>query len=369
MDIFWIFLRLGCTSFGGPAAHLAFFQNEFVQHRKWLSAAEYAELVAICQFLPGPASSQVGFALGLQRGGWLGAVQAFIGFTLPTALLMGVLGAWAVTASIDPGILAGVLAVTVAVVAHAVLGMFRQFCASFEHRMLCFCSAAVLLVAGAPWLAILMIAGVLIWGAWKQPMPVVALSSLQQNMLLLFVVLLAAGFLAGSIGILVYLRDFYLPGALVFGGGHVALPLLQDQSPVAEPIFLAGYGAVQAMPGPLFGFTSFLGAAGDYPLPVVLSAIAATVLVFLPGFLLLSAVLPVWDQIKALPWAGATLSRVNALVVGILLAAFFSPVLEHGVVGPGTAAVCLGAWVAMDRYQVSAWKLVLGAAALGWAFL
>ena len=312
-EVFRVFLKLGLTSFGGPIAHLGYFRDELVTRRKWLSESAYADLVALCQFLPGPASSQVGFALGLTRAGWLGAFAAFLAFTLPSALILLALAMTAtrLESPLALGVLHGLKIVAVAIVAQAVWGMARNLCPDKERATIAV--AAVLLLAWAPGAigmmgAILLgaIAGLVLskgqvtTGA-HLPVPVSRKAGLTA-FALFAVLLIGLPLLAGQAQGWALADSFYRAGSLVFGGGHVVLPLLQAETVtpgwVSDDAFLAGYGAAQAVPGPLFTFAAWLGAVmGPAPNGVAGAAIALVSL-FLPGFLILIGALPFWDRLR-----------------------------------------------------------------------
>ncbi len=335
---FLVFLKLGLTSFGGPVAHLGYFRDEFVVRRKWLDDESYADLVALCQFLPGPASSQVAFSLGLMRAGWTGAAAAFVAFTLPSAFLMYIL---ATTASRIPGELVhGLKVVAVAIVAQAVLGMARNLCPDRERAAIAAAALLVLVFLPGAMIEVILLGGLagflLRRGAVREaagyPVPVSRWAGLAA--LALFLVLLAVlPVLAQSGQAFALAGGFYRAGALVFGGGHVVLPLLQaevvEPGLIGEDVFLAGYAAAQAMPGPLFAFAAWLGAHG-FAHPQTGAAIALLFL-FLPGFLVLVAALPFWSELRRSATAQSAMQGANAAVVGILGAALYSPVFTSSV--------------------------------------
>src|SRR5690554_5074658 len=332
-EIFLAFLALGLTSFGGPAAHLGYFRNEFVARRRWLSEQDYADLVALCQFLPGPASSQVGFAIGLQRGGGWGAAAAWTAFTLPSAII---LVAFALSASlldgaVSQGIIHGLKVAAVAVVAHAVLGMARNLCPDQQRAGIAL--AAVLLVVfvdGTAGQVSAILAGALAGLVLCQSADDgaaghsgISVSNTTGRLTAFLYVFLLAGlpllaWLAPST-LLDMLDGFYRAGALVFGGGHAMLPLLEaevvETGQGSADEFLAGYGAAQAVPGPLFTFAAYLGAVIGASAPVTWAALALLV-IFLPGMLILLAVLPHWNNFRRWHRAQALLRGANAAVVG-----------------------------------------------------
>ncbi|MGO2110681.1 MAG: chromate efflux transporter [Pseudoclavibacter sp.] len=384
-QVFANFLRLGVTSFGGPVAHLGFFREAFVSRRGWLTDRSYADVVALCQFLPGPASSQVGMAIGLHRAGPLGMLAAWIAFTLPSAALMMLFAfgvSW-VGATAESGWIVGLKAAAVAVVAHAVLGMAKNLTPDARRATIAVAAlAAVLLVPGA-WSQIVVIVLAAITGLIvvrpvdrtadkadelrvRIPMAVAI------GCLALFVVLLVGlPLLAAATGDeTVRLVDvFYRAGALVFGGGHVVLPLLEAEvvqtGLVSRDLFLAGYGAAQAVPGPLFTFAAFLGASTETGPTGVLGGTIALVAVFLPSALLVLGALPFWERLRHAPLAQRALGGVNAGVVGILAAALYTPVFTEGVRDVGTMSLAAAAFVALTAWRAPAWAVVIGAAIIG----
>ena len=381
LAVFLVFLRLGLSSFGGPVAHLGYFHEAFVVRRRWLSEAAYADLVALCQFLPGPASSQVGIALGLLRAGLPGALAAWIGFTLPSALVLALLGlgvsAW--EALPGSGLLHGLKLAAVAVVAQAVWSMGRSLCPDAPRATIAAAACALLVHSGA-WMQAAVIAGaaglgfaLLRNGAAAPDGQEVLHVPLRRRtglvLLLLCALLLAALPLlvqAWPARGLAMFDVFYRAGALVFGGGHVVLPLLQagvvPAGWVGEEVFLAGYGAAQAVPGPLFTFAAFLGAvAGGWP-----GALLALVAIFLPALLLVLGALPFWERLRRDAGARAALAGVNAAVVGLLLAALYDPVWTGSVRGAGDFAQVVAAVVALTVWRLPPWAVVLASAALGW---
>ncbi|MCB1739668.1 MAG: chromate efflux transporter [Gammaproteobacteria bacterium] len=411
-EVFSAFIRLGLTSFGGPIAHLAYFRRELVERRGWLNEADYAQLVALCQFLPGPASSQVGFALGLIRAGWAGGLAAFVAFTTPSVLALLLFALWLPTLSGEPALAAvqGLKIVALAVVAHAVLGMSRQLCFDRSRASIAALAAALVLAWTNPadQLVVVLLGGIggMIFCSVDTP--------LDEHMLKvrhgprlgfgLLAVFLALLFLLPALGQLgsepsstaqaanaarplpdawSVANAFYRSGALVFGGGHVVLPLLE--SAVVEPgwvsreSFLAGYGAAQAMPGPLFSIAAFLGAqiapAADQSsalasasasasamasalLPIAL-ALLASVAIFMPGFLLTAGVLPVWARVARRPNAARAIAGVNAAVVGLLAAALYDPVFTGAVQQPADLAIALLAFSLLAVWRAPALLVVV----------
>lgn len=386
--VFLIFLRLGLTSFGGPVAHLGYFREEFVARRGWLTEDAFADLVALCQFLPGPASSQVGLALGLRQAGWGGALAAWLGFTLPSALVMALLGLGLVAGQglVPAGVLHGLKVAAVAVVAQAVWGMARSLCRGPARLLLMVLACALALLwpgvvgqVGAMLVAAL--AGLGLWGrAGAMPAPpsqggLAAGVRPRTGALLLvacaaLLVLLPLAARAWPQGWLVLADAFYRAGALVFGGGHVVLPLLQAEVVatgwVAADDFLAGYGLAQAVPGPLFTFAAFLGAAAGHGAGGWLGAAVCLVAIFVPAFLLVAGALPFWERLRHNARARAALAGVNAAVVGLLLAALYHPVWTSAIHAPADLALALAAFAALVWARVPPWLVVPLCGAAGW---
>ncbi|KPF41458.1 chromate efflux transporter [Rhizobium sp. AAP43] len=380
-EVFATFLKLGLTSFGGPIAHLGYFREELVNRRAWLSDHAYADLVALCQFLPGPASSQVGFALGMIRAGWPGALAAFTAFTLPSALILLVfaLSAASISGPIGTGALHGLKIVAVAIVAQAVWGMAKNLCPDKERSAIAVAAVAVLaflpgafgmigaIVVGA-------VAGLLLGRGTGTPvsghvtMPVSRRGAVVA--LIAFIGLLVILPLLAKYGQTFAIADsFYRAGSLVFGGGHVVLPLLEAE--VVQPgwvtpdAFLAGYGAAQAVPGPLFTFAAYLGAAlGPEPNGIA-GAMIALLSVFLPGFLLLVGVLPFWDRFRSMAKAQAVMQGANAAVVGILGAALYSPVFTNAIDNMRDFTLALLCFVLLVAWKLPPWIVVVVAAVGG----
>ena len=385
LQIFLIFLKLGCTSFGGPIAHLGFFRQEFVQKRRWLDDSAYAELVALCQFLPGPASSQLGMALGFLQHRVSGAIAAWLGFTLPSALLLGYL-AYAVAAGFDlsPWI-AGLKIVAVAVVAQALWGMSRSLVNGVSQLLLLTVAATLTLFSPGVVTQISIIAGAALLGLWQSDVrpttgaqlyaaslnpSVTKANSLRSTFglstgcgLLFIGLLFGLPWFAADAPELMIVDSFYRAGALVFGGGHVVLPLLEaemvTQGLVDKADFVAAYGAAQAVPGPLFTIASYLGVAASVQSAPLLNGALATLAIFLPGFLLLMAVLPFWAQVRKHRHTQRAVSGINAAVVGILLAAWYNPVLTSAITGWQTAIAAVLATAFLIYGRQPAWRLVL----------
>jgi len=387
LQIFWIFLRLGLTSFGGPVAHLAFFRQEFVGRRGWLNDNTFTELVGVCQFLPGPASSQMGMALGLSRAGYAGAFAAWLGFTMPSTLMMiaAALGLSSLGNALPNGLLLGLKIVVVAVVAQAVWAMGRSICTdAVRAGVMAAAASATLLLQGAAaqWLVILISAavGLLVIKPKTQSAAVAFFLPVTRSHGLVWFALFA-GLLVGLPFVAVALQSgwatlfdvFYRTGALVFGGGHVLLPLLQSQLVpagwVSNDVFLAGYGLTQALPGPMFSFTAFIGASLSGPvvqsMPGWLVGIFTLFATFLPAFLILMAALPFWAALRGSPRAQAALGGVNAGVLGLLLATLYDPVFVSAVAWPQDMALALLAFVALVFWHLPPWLVVILGAVIG----
>lgn len=343
-EIFRVFLKLGLTSFGGPMAHLGYFHDELIKRRRWISENQYASLIALCQSLPGPTSSQVGFALGLLRGGFAGALMAWAMFTLPSALLLIVFayGATLLNGPLGNNLLHGLKIAAVAIVAQAVAGMARTLCPDVKRAAIAVIAAVTVTLAGNNFgqIAAIMtgsLAGLLFCKGQMATADHVSFpvaTKAGHICLALFFILLAALPLAASLTPSLPLKlfdSFYRSGALVFGGGHVVLPLLQAETVhkglISSDAFLAGYGAAQAVPGPLFTFSAYLGAAiGKVSGNGLLDAALCLIAIFLPGFLLLAGMLPFWNDFRTHPAVHRALQGTNAAVVGLLAAAFYNPV-------------------------------------------
>lgn len=385
LEIFRAFLLLGVTSFGGPIAHLGYFRNEFVARRRWLSEAEYADLVALCQFLPGPASSQVGFALGLMRGGYGGALLAWIAFTLPSVVLLLLFAS--ATRFLDGPLAAGAIhglkLAAVAVVAHAVWGMARNLCPDKARTGIALAALIAAITLPGSWGQIMAIGiGALLGASLCREAQVVSNTPMATavspragviSLTVMVLLLLGLPVLAWVSGTqFVALADaFYRAGALVFGGGHVVLPLLEaevvERGWMSASTFIEGYAAAQAVPGPLFTFAAYLGAlVGPAPNGGV-GALIAVIFIFLPGMLLLVGVLPFWTKLKTLPGAKAAIAGMNAGVVGLLGAALYDPVWTSAVGGGLDFALAVVAFFLLARWQWAAWKVVLALTVAGMA--
>lgn len=393
-EVFGAFLRLGLSSFGGPIAHVGYFRNEFVQRRGWLDDARFARLLALCQFLPGPASSQLGFAIGLLRAGWGGAFAAFVGFTAPSALLMFAFAGLSPRLAGASGAAAihGLKLVAVVVVAAGVLGMARQLAADLPRALIAVAAGALVLFAGSAWVQLAAIAGGALLGLAfcrrvaappTVDLAVPAASAAHLGLLALFLAGLGVStwVLQPTVGHAIpptpgaLAAAFYQAGALVFGGGHVVLPLLErsvvDSGWLDAGTFLSGYGAAQAVPGPMFSLAAFLGAAVSTGLHPALGAAIALAAIFLPGGLLLAAVLPAWGRFGRSPAAAAAIAGVNAAVVGLLGAALYDPVWTQAVHSAVDLAIVLAGFALLVLARVPVLAVVLGcvATAVGFARL
>jgi chromate transporter len=385
-EVFAVFLRLGLTSFGGPVAHLGYFHEDFVVRRKWLDEKTYVDLVALAQFLPGPASSKVGIAIGLSRAGYLGALAAWIAFTAPSAIALVLFG-YGVTSlgdALGSGWLHGLKVAAVAVVANAVLTMARSLAPDRERATLAVAAAALVLAMPSSFgqiIAIILggiVGFVLFRGVAADdhpslPHPVSRIAA-TAAIILFFAILLGLPFLTAAVPnhALALFNVFYRSGALVFGGGHVVLPLLQaavvPPGWVSNNAFLAGYGATQAVPGPLFTFAAYLGTVMGPSPNGWAGALLCLVAIFLPAFLLVIGPLPFWDALRRQPWARAALRGVNAAVVGLLLAALYNPVWTSGIGSAGDFALAAAAFLLLLMWQTPPW-LVVVFCALGGAVL
>jgi len=374
-EVFLAFLSLGLRSFGGPMAHLGYFHRTFVEQRRWLDDARYSQLLAICQFLPGPASSQLGFAIGLLRAGWRGALAAFVGFTLPSALLMFAFAWWApyLRGVWGQSLLHGLKLVAVVVVAQAVYSMWRSLAPDWPRRVLAVVATVVLLWLHGSWVQLAVIVAAALLAPWLcrhlrasgevAPMPGYGPRAGALLLAIYALLLLAAFAITTHDGLLMQTgAAFYRTGALVFGGGHVVLPWLKqalvEPGFIDESTFLAGYGAAQAMPGPMFSLAAYLGEhmAGGYRWAGALVALGA---IFLPGFLLLSGVLPFWQRLSKRAEAVRIMAAINAAVVGLLAAAFYNPVWTGTVRDASDVLIAACGFVMLAVARQPAWAAVL----------
>jgi chromate transporter len=384
VTVFLTFLRLGLTSFGGPVAHLGYFREEFVARRKWLDERAYADLVALCQFLPGPASSQVGIGVGLSRAGLPGAVAAWIGFTMPSALALILFG-YGVTEfgdTIGSGALHGLKVVAVAVVAQAVWGMARTLCPDAQRVSLAVLATIGVLAVPSPFvqLGAIVVGGFLGWAFLRADAPTdhvdlgvrvnrgVAITAL----ILFFAGLVVLPVLAAAYPsqTMALVDSFYRSGSLVFGGGHVVLPLLQSEVVptgwVSNDAFLAGYGAAQAVPGPLFTFAAFLGTVmTDAPNGIV-GGMICLLAIFASSFLLVIGAMPFWDALRRVGAVRNALMGVNAVVVGLLLAALYDPVWTSAIRSGADFGLALAAFTLLVFWKTPAWLVVILTALAGW---
>ena len=369
LEVLLVFLKLGLTSFGGPIAHIGYFREEFVVRRRWLDEQAYADLVGLCQFLPGPASSQVGFSIGLMRAGYIGGLAAWTGFTLPSAiaLVLFAYGAGALSGPTGIGLLHGLRLVAVAIVAQAVWGMARTLCPDRERASIAVLAALIILMSTSSvgQIAAIALGGTAgLWLCRAAPAPSVGHISVPVSRIaglwalsaffLLLVGLPILRALAPSQSIALF-EAFYRSGALVFGGGHVVLPLLREAfvTPgwVSDDAFLAGYGAAQAIPGPLFTFAAYLGAVVRPPPHGLAGAALGLIGIFLPGLLILMGALPFWDTFRKRTGAQAVMRGVNAAVVGLLGAALYNPLWTSSVKTPGDFAIVLVGFILLTVWR------------------
>ena len=362
VEVFLAFLKLGSTSFGGPIAHLGYFRSEFVERRKWLDDRSYSDLVALCQFLPGPASSQVGIALGLGRAGWIGALAAWLGFTLPSAVAL-VLFAYGVAHSAvlaQSGAIHGLKIVAVAIVAQAVWGMAKSLCPDRTRAGVAIAAAVLVFYIPTSLGQVMAIVAGGIFGRWALKLKSLPAArhlefgiwkATSAALLFLFCFLLVFLPVLNMIWpgpVLSAIGSFYKSGALVFGGGHVVLPLLQasvvPNGLVSNDTFLAGYGAAQAVPGPLFTFAAYLGAVMPAPLGGWIGGVTLLIAIFVPAFLILMGTLPFWEMLRQRDEVRAATAGVNAAVVGVLAAALYSPLWTSSIHSPADFGIALAAF-------------------------
>lgn len=395
IEVLFVFLRLGLTSFGGPVAHLGFFQDEFVKKRKWIKEHEYADLVSLCQFLPGPASSQVGMAIGLSRAGVVGAIAAWVGFTIPSAALLVGFAALLLRmneaqfqSDFAASAIHGLKLAAVAVVAQAIWSMGRALCPDVKRATLAMLAAATLVTVGSlsvSWLSrsilsfapLVLIALGGIYGFWclhgEASLPEIEMQKRVQvskitgaGALVLTGLLFVAIPLAAKVADSEFLKmigGFYRAGAMVFGGGHVVLPLLQaevvPQGWVSKDLFLSGYGAAQAIPGPLFSFSAFLGSVSTVSPGILVGSSLALVAAFLPAFLLIVGILPFWQSLRKRKGMRRAMLGINAVVVGILIAAFYDPIWTESVRNPKDFAIAIVAFSALLIWKRPSWLVVV----------
>jgi chromate transporter len=384
-EVFATFLRLGLTSFGGPVAHYAFFRRTFVEELRWLDEGTYARILAFCSVMPGPTSTQVGMLVGFSRGGPLGALLAWIGFALPSTIGMIVVAAALGGAERHapppwfPGLLAGLFAAAAAVVAQAVVGLAASLCNDLPTKVLALVTMAITLALrpypSFQWVAIALgaLAGAALLRAPELrhdalPIRVPRAAAVASAIVFLLAVALTA---LPKTAVVIFVATVVRAGTLVFGGGHVVLPLLQSlihDRLISEQNFFAGYGAVQAMPGPLNTFAAFLGYANVSPLHGIPGALVGIVLIFLPSFALIFAVAPLWNRIAGAPRAAGAIRGANASVVGLLGAVLYDPVLVSLAVSPVRVGIAVAAFAAISVWRVAPWMVVVVAAVLGAVF-
>ncbi|WP_261845032.1 chromate efflux transporter [Aliamphritea ceti] len=385
LQVFLTFLKLGFTSFGGPVAHIGYFRTELVEKQRWLTDSQFAQLLAICQFLPGPASSQMGFSLGLMRAGWGGALAAFLAFTGPSVVLMLLFAYCLPYFSGEAGTAAihGLKIVALAVVAQGVLGMSRQLCPDNTRAAMALLSAAVVLIIGTASVQLLLVGAGAAAGIWLcrdvKPEPAAALQlnygvKFGCTCLAIFALLFAGlPLLSDGNGVVAAIQGFYQAGAMVFGGGHVVLPMLEDAvvAPgwISSEDFLAGYGAAQALPGPMFSLAAYLGSVLPDGLGGVGGGLLAVLSIFLPGFLLLVGCLPLWQKVSQGASAARAIAGVNAVVVGLLGAALYDPIFVSAVTEPVDLAIGVIGFLMLVIWRLSPLWVVLWcvAASLTWA--
>ncbi|MCM3629907.1 chromate transporter [Paenibacillus glycanilyticus] len=380
-EVLIVSFKLGCTSFGGPTAHLGYFHHEYVERRRWMDERSYADLVALAQFLPGPASSQVGIGIGLLRAGWLGGVAAWIGFTMPSVILLVLFAllmqGFDVGAS---GWIHGLKIVAVAIVAQAVLGMGQKLAPDRSRATLALLAAAITILwqTAASQILILLAAGGVGYFMYRQPpsdenSPLLTVSISKRAgvicLALFFVLLIGLPIIRqiiGGEGLLAMFESFYRSGSLVFGGGHVVLPLLEREVVptgwMSKSEFLAGYGATQAVPGPLFTIAAYLGAM----ISGVKGALVGTAAIFLPAFLLMAGALPFWNTLRQNKKVQGALVGLNAAVVGILLAALYNPLWLTAVQKPEDFVLAILLFGMLVYWKLPPWLVVLAGAAGGW---
>ena len=385
VTVFLAFLRLGLTSFGGPVAHIGYFHDEFVVRRKWLNERTYADLVALCQFLPGPASSQVGIGIGLSQAGFLGAVAAWIAFTLPSAIALILFGYGVIEFgdAAGSGALHGLKVVAVAVVAQAVWTMARTLCPDAKRATMAVLTTIAVLAVPSPFVQVgmIVVGGLVGWAILRADVPT-DLVELGVRVNRSFAIAALVLFFAALIGLpllvvafpsqtLALVDSFFRSGSLVFGGGHVVLPLLQSEVVppgwVSNDAFLAGYGAAQAVPGPLFTFAAFLGMVMTGEPNGITGAVICLVAIFASSFLLVIGAMPFWDSLRRIGAVQSALLGVNAVVVGLLLAALYDPVWTSAILSAADFVLALAAFTLLMFWKTPPWLVVILTAFAGWA--
>lgn len=392
-EMFWVFFKLGLTSFGGPIAHIGYFHKLFVEQKKWFSAEEYAEIVSLCQFLPGPTSSQVGMSIGLKCGGISNAFAAWLGFTIPSMLIMIAAGYGILT--FDGTSLTTILHVlkllAAAVILQAVLSMAKTLTPDWTRRILALTATIILVVNPTALMQLFVLGAGIIAGIFlsgnksaeiqktESKSKTYSYASFVQKLgpvsaiifgILLFALPLLA--IAYTSPIIEIANIFFQSGALVFGGGHVVLPLLQSQlvpnGLISHTDFMAGYGMAQAIPGPLFTFAAYLGVMMHTGLPAWISGIVCLIIIFLPAILLVLAVIPFWDSIRGNSYIQAGLYGINAVVVGLLLAALINPILILSLKSGFDIIIILGLFLLLVFSRLPVWLVILGASLAGYAW-
>ncbi|WP_108977613.1 chromate efflux transporter [Leptospira ryugenii] len=373
-EILFTALRLGLTSFGGPIAHLAYFREVYVQRKKWISESDYLDLISLCQVLPGPASSQVGLAIGFIRGGYLGSILAWIGFTLPSALFLCLcaMGINSFASFLPPLFIHSLKVGSVAVILQAIVNMSKQTFGDHIRIIIALCSSILLWLVQIPFLPMLLIFLSGFCGYYFGPQTSSESNktesiSFKQNSLFFFLILTAIFFLLMAIGngdpLLSVLSLFYRTGFLVFGGGHVVLPLLQDElvsnGLLTKDLFLAGYGLANIVPGPLFSFSAFVGFLVPTKINSWLSATLCTVFLFIPSFLLIWGTLPNWEKIKSIDSVKRMLYWINASVLGFLIAALYDPIWKQTIESNLDISIATLGFVFLEQLKFPSWLVVL----------
>ncbi|WP_456296756.1 chromate efflux transporter [Vibrio sp. AK197] len=366
LSIFKIFFALGWVSFGGPAAHIGYFRRTFVEQKQWLSDDEYAQLVALSQFLPGPGSSQVGFAIGYHKAGLSGAISAFLGFTLPSVLLMlllAIISHQFIDTPLFDCIIHGLKLLAVVVVADAIWGMYRSFCTTTTKVTLCITTAVAILIFPSMLTQMVLLAATALIGFLTRDKhhakPHQRFTPNYWPLILFIGLLIVPPLFTSTSSTIPIFNAFFQAGSLVFGGGHVVVPLLQNivGDQLQSDMFITGYAAAQAVPGPMFSLATFLGYQLSNEAPL-LGAVVATVAVFLPGFLLLLVVLKKWSTLSEYPAVAGALSGVNAAVVGLLIAALYQPIFSSSVLSPIDMALILIGWFLLKVLKLPILALV-----------
>lgn len=387
LEVFIVFFKLGLTSFGGPIAHLGYFHDEFVTRRKWIDEHSYADLVALCQFLPGPASSQVGISIGLSRDGILGSIAAWLGFTLPSAILLVLFGLGIANFSdhVSLPMLHGLKVAAVAIVAQAICAMAVKLCPDVKRAAIAIVAAGIISFAPSAWtqVGVILLAGCWGWFFLKSSteLPHTPIKTHLNKRIGIFSLVVFLGLLLvlpfaarnTDLQALKYFDSFFRAGSLVFGGGHVVLPLLQSEVVpngwVSKELFMAGYGAAQAVPGPLFTFSAYLGAVSQAKPSGWLGAGICLIAAFLPSFLLVIGAIPFWEQLRSHKKVRYAMQGINASVVGLLLAAFYTPVWTSAIFSAKDFIAALVAFLLLKLWKTPSWAVVLLSAIAGWTFL